>query len=156
MKKILITFVLYILTVNVYSQTKQETLDWLNRKLYEYGDTTMGVFSFSTEFFEGEEVIGVTQESYYLGTTIYVIFPISINDVTTTKSCRVDGKRCVVIKAKDNYIMSATKGGVPTLDNELMLLLYAAPDDEVFKIQKSIKHLLKLMGNNIPDTKDLF
>lgn len=154
-KRIVLILITFIVNLG-YSQTKLQTLEWLNSKLYEYGDTTMGVFSFSTEFFEGEEVIGVKQESYYLGTTIYVIFPISVNDVTTTKSCRVDGKRCVVIKAKDNYIMSATKGGVPTFDNELMLLLYAAPDEEVFKIQKSIKHLLKLMGNNIPDTKDLF
>lgn len=130
-------------------------MDWLNDKFYEYGDTTMGVFSIATVDFEGEEIITISQYSYHLGTSNYFIFPRSVKDVVTTKSCRTDGKRCVVIQSSGDYIVRSANG-VPSNETEVTLYSTGTPDSEIFKIQKALKHLLKLLGNNIPDKKELF
>ncbi len=47
MKKIII--IGFVLLLNMgYSQTKQETIDWLNMKLLEYTDTFLGEYSIET------------------------------------------------------------------------------------------------------------
>lgn len=155
MRKSIVLILVTLITNLGYTQTKQETLDWLNSKLYEYGDSTMGIFSITTVDYEGEEIIGIHQYSYHLGTSNYFIFPRSVKDVVTTKSCRTDGNRCVVIQSFDDYIVRSSNG-VPTTETEVTLYGTATPDAEIFKIQKALKHLLKLLGNNIPDKKDLF
>lgn len=156
MKKILLSTLGCLLAVSTYSQTKQQTVDWLNDKLEEYADSSyMGKFTFEILQHEGDDVIGISKASSSIGTIFYVIVPSTVVDVITTTSCRTDGKRCIKIKALEDTILFGSSNA-SNLDSEMTIYLMGAPDSVVFSIQKSIKHLLKTLGNEIPEKKNYF
>ena len=155
MKKIIILMLLF--SSAIYSQTKQETIDWLNLKLREHSDGLMGQYSIKIQNEKdwGEVlVITVHVKNEYMGERYdyYSFLPKNIASVTTTKKFRTDGKLGLVITAKGNNIYTDNK----ELVNEIDIMCTAAPDETIIRMQKGIIHLLNLMGNPIKSQKELF
>ena len=155
MKKITILF-LFILNFS-YSQTKEETINWLNLKLKENSDSYMGEYSIKIQKDKdwGETlVISVRIKNDYMSEHYeqYSFLPKNITSVITTKKFRNDGKLGLIISAKGENIYLNSKKFV----SEIEILCTPAPDETIIRIQKGFIHLLNLMGNPIKITKELF
>lgn len=155
MKKIIVLFVL--LSHLGFSQSKEETLNWLNFKLSEYTDSFMGEYSIYVENDKNwGEIINIkvrVQNDYTAENfTNYSFLPKNIESVITTKKFRTDGKLGLIIKAKGNNIY---KDKMEFVD-DIEIYCLEAPDETIIRIQKGIIHLLNLMGNPISIQKELF
>lgn len=155
MKRIII---LILLISNIgFSQTKKETIDWLNLKLAEYTDSYMGEFSLNIQNDKdwGEVInIKVRIENEYmpLSYTNYAFLAKNIESVITTKKFRTDGNLGIIIKAKKDNIYRDKKEFV----NSINIYCIEAPKETIIRMQKGIIHLLNLMGNPITTPKELF
>tara|TARA_R110001583_G_C5607231_1_gene404998 strand:+ start:637 stop:1101 length:465 start_codon:yes stop_codon:yes gene_type:complete len=152
MKTILI--LLMIFPILVFSQTKEETLEWLNSKLLEHTEQIMGQYKFEIEKANGQEIIYVTKMTNFGSgpTPSYFYFlPADISAVNLTTAYRTDGKLSIRLDSKSNKILKGDN-----LTDQLPIYCKASPDDEIKRIQKGIIHLLNLMGNPIQEPKELF
>ncbi len=155
MKKIIILILL--ISNTSFSQTKKETLDWLNLKLSEYTDSFMGEYSINVQNDKdwGEIVtIKVRVKNDYMAEsfTNYTFLAKNIESVITTKKFRTDGSLGIIIKAKGNNIYKDGKEFVNNID----IYCTESPNETIIRIQKGIIHLLNLMGNPITTQKELF
>lgn len=153
MKKIIILALLFSSICN--SQTKAETIDWLNLKLTEYPDKLNGeyIIKIQNDKDWGEVItVDVQNGNFKEVSEHYSFLPKNILSVTTTKSFRTDGKLGLVISAKGDNIYLNGKKFVSKID----VLCGEAPNETVLRMQKGIIHLLNLMGNPIKIPKELF
>lgn len=155
MKKLII--LTFLFSCIGYSQTKQETIDWLNLKLRENTSGFMGQYSIKiqNETDWGETlVVTVHVNNAYMNERYdyYSFLPKNISSVSTTKKFRTDGKLGLIIAAKSDNIYYNGREFVDKID----ILCTEAPDETIIRIQKGIIHLLNLMGNPLKAPKELF
>src|SRR5690606_10868607 len=140
----------------IFSQTKEETIDWLNEMMDEYTKPyPLGKFSISiyNDPNYGEMII-IKKYIYILtGTTKYYSFlPQTIKDVKVTSKYRTTSD------FKDIEFVSKGTTIYDLQTKELkkyVEILWDGPLEELYRVQKGIIHLLELMGNKIED-RDLF
>lgn len=152
-----LTILFLICISNSFSQTKQETLSWLNQKLKEYTETFMGEFQVDTKVDQqwGEIiVVSARVENEYMSphTDIYTVLPKNIQSVVTTTEFRSDGKLGIKLISKSKNIYFNNKEFVESID----VLCIPAPDETIIRMQKAFIHLLNLLGNPISMPKELF
>lgn len=155
MKKFLLLIVL--ISQISFSQTKEETIDWLNIKFNEYTDSYMGEYKIEIKNDPswGETLfISVRIKNEYMSEhyNYYSFLPKNIISVSTTTKFRTDGKLGLLITAKGNNIYYNNKEFV----NKIEVYCIPAPNETIIRIQKGILHLLNLMGNPIKEQKELF
>ena len=156
MKKIILIF---LLIGNMgFSQTKQETINWLNQKLSEYSDSWYGVFSVDTKKVGDMEFLVIKSKGLFNNPDkekFYYIDPKDVNSVFTTSEYRTDGKLGIKILANKHLYSS---DGIHELKNDEPVRIYCtpAPDETIIRINKGIIHLLNLMGKKITAPKELF
>jgi len=150
-----------LLISNAFSQTKEETIEWLNYKLAEETDAFMGKFQIQVnKHNDWGEIISfseknnnpLTNEYYYKN---YVVLPKNIKSVITTTEYRTDGGIGIKILTKGNNINVDQKEFI----NEVQILCKNGPsgNDVVKRIQKGLIHLLNLLGNTtVKLPKELF
>ncbi len=157
MKKI---FLILILTSAIgYSQTKEETIDWLNNKFEEYTDTFMGKF----------EVQIIDDENY--GELLYFkqktrnplsdrdmfehysFLPNAISSIIVSTKIRTNNTLDIFIISKDKRIW---KDGKKFVSEVTIPISKLGQNEMTERIQKGLLHLLKLMGNDIKPEKDFF
>lgn len=138
----------------IYSQTKEETLEWLNSKLLEHTEQIAGQYKFEIEKANDQEIIYVTKMTNFGSgpiPTYFYFLPKDISAVNVTTAYRTDGKLAIRIDSKSNKILKKDN-----LVDHLPIYCKASPDEEIKRIQKGIIHLLNLMGNPIKEQKELF
>lgn len=153
MKKIII-LMLFIFNFG-HSQTKEETIDWLNLKLKENKDRLNGECSIKIQNEKDwGEVIIIDINDGYFGhkNDIYSFLPKNISSVITTKKFRTDEKLGLIVFAKGDNIFLNGKDFV----NKIDVFCGEASNETVIRMQKAIIHLLNLMGNPIKVQKELF
>ena len=145
-----------LLIFNVgYSQTKEETIDWLNLKFKENVDKLNGEYSIKIQNHKdwGEVITIDVKNGYFKDVNEHYSFlPKNISSVTTTKSFRTDGKLGLIVFAKGDNIYLNGKEFV----NKIDIFCGEASNETVIRMQKGIIHLLNLMGNPIKIQKELF
>lgn len=155
MKKSILLLILLI-SYSTFSQTKQETIDWLNVKLKENSDSFMGEFKIEiNNNSDWGETLLITQKiqnsimnkSYY-----YSFLAKNIESVVTTSKYRTDGKLGILISAKGENIYLNNNEFV----DEIKIYCLPTSDDTIIRMQKGIIHLLNLMGNPLKAPKELF
>ena len=101
MKKLFIISTLFLSFLS-YSQTKQETIDWLNMQFREHTDSFMGEYKIEikTDPSWGETLlISVRIENQYMSKwyKYYSFLPKNIESINTTTAFRTDGKLGLLI-----------------------------------------------------------
>jgi len=155
MKKIIIG--LLLISQVGFTQSKQETIDWLNQKFKENTDPYMGEYSIKikNEIDWGETLIITKRvKNQYMGESFeyYLFLPKNISSVITTSKYRNDGKLGLLITAKGENIYVNNEH----FTSEIEILCIPAPDESIIRMQKGIIHLLNVMGNPIKSQKELF
>lgn len=148
-----ILFIILISQIS-FSQTKEETLDWLNLKLKEHTELIMGQYKFEIEKTENKEIIYVTKMTdvgFGPRPTYFYFLPKDISSVNLTTAYRTDGKLGITLISKTKKILKGDN-----LVDELPIYCKSTPDEIIKRIQKGIIHLLNLMGNPIQEQKELF
>lgn len=157
MKKFL--FVIVICFSNLsFSQTREETIDWLNYKFAEYTDSWYGVYSIDIKNFKGEEFMVITKKGLFNNNNhienIY-IGKKTVENVITTPEFRTDGKLGIKINAIFHFV--ATNGEEPKLERDaIRIYCLPAPDETIIRMKKGIILLLNSMGYNLKEPKELF
>jgi hypothetical protein len=152
MKKLFIISTLFLSFLS-YSQTKQETIDWLNMQFREHTDSFMG--EYKIEIINGETLlISARVENAYMSKwyQYYSFKPKDIESVNTTSAFRTDGKLGLLIKANGSNIYYNNKEFV----DEIKIDCIASPDESIIRMKKGLIHLLNLMGNPLKAPKELF
>lgn len=145
-----------LVSLSNFSQTKQETIDWLNMKLKEQTDSFMGEYKIEIKNDPswGETLLitkkvnnSILNKNYY-----YSFLPKNIESVVTTSKFRTDGKLGLLIVAKGDNIYYDNNEFV----NEIKIYCKPTSDEIIIRIQKGLIHLLNLMGNPLKTPKELF
>lgn len=156
MNKLQIILVLFFICNFSFSQTKEETIDWLNLKLSENTTTLMGKYKIEIKYINGYGdtilITKVTDVGFGPSPTYFSFLPKVISSVNTTTAYRTDGKLGVKLISKSASIYMDGEEFV----NEIRIYFKATPDETVKRVQKGIIHLLNLMGNPITLPKELF
>jgi len=155
MKKITL---LLLLTINLsYSQTREETVDWLNRYLDEYYSAGWGE-TYNIEIKKddlGNDYIGIKVFYKPLGTNSFYAFKAdAISRVSTTRKLRsdkVNGNLDIEIVSKDKRIWTDKEEFI-----ESIILSVQTSDEISERIKKGFLHLLNLMGNDSDEEKEFF
>ncbi len=156
MKKLFIISTLFLSFLS-NSQTKQETIDWLNMQFKEHTDSFMGEYKIEikTDPSWGETLlISVRIENQYMSKwyKYYSFLPKNIESINTTTAFRTDGKLGLLIKAKGSNIYYNSKEFV----DEIEIYCKETPDEKIIRMQKGLIHLFNLMGNPLKTPKELF
>lgn len=158
MKKVTIFFLLF--TSALHSQTKVETIEWLNRKLETYGDNyMMGSFQISTKHHNDYgEILVFTKKSWnpLLENNTYDYYsflPKVISKVYLSGKSRTNQTLDIFITSKNNNIYYANK---KVMIKEIGIHMRNGHNETTKRIKKGLIHLLKLYGNEIKEDKDLF
>lgn len=156
MKKIILIF---LLIGNIsFSQTKQETIDFLNQKLSEYTDSWFGVYSISTHKVEEIEFLVIRAKGLFNNpdkVQLYFVDPKDINSIFTTSEFRTDGKLGIKILCNE-HLYSSDGSYEPKKNEPIRIYCTPAPDETIIRIKKGIIHLVSLMGKTINEPKELF
>lgn len=157
MKKIFFLSILIYCNYS-WSQTKEETINWLNIKLQEYTGLYMGQMSIELREIDGNEMLFIIDNhSNPLGeyTYIYRVDPKKISDVVTTTEFCTDGTLGIKIISKTNDILFFYKR--KQFVNKIDVIIKPGLDNDTIKrMKKGIIHLLNLLGNPIKEQKELF
>lgn len=159
MKNVMIFFILIITSVS-YSQTKTETIEWLNRKLETYGDNyMMGSFQISIKHHNDfGEILVFTKKSWNplleKSTYDYYSFlPKVISKVYLSGKSRTNQTLDIFIASKSNNIYYSNKDKMIL---EIGIHMRNGHNKTTKRIRKGLIHLLNLYGNKIKEDKDLF
>ncbi|WP_345275538.1 hypothetical protein [Litoribaculum gwangyangense] len=158
--KILISIFLILSTALIYSQTREETLDWLNLKLEEFGDNQiMGTYQISIKKDDnyGDYLLFVRKSWNPLlnrNTYQYYSFvPEVVSKIYLSTKNRTNSTLDIFIRSDTEDIY------VPEDDefvSEFTISMKNGHNEITNRIQKGLLHLLNLMGNNIEPQKELF
>lgn len=154
--KTIIALVLFSLVANSYSQTKEETLEWLNDMLdqntHEY---PLGKFSISIRNdADYTNMIVIAKKTRILveSTDYFSFLPHTIKDVRITSKYRTSSQFL------DIEFVSNGNSIYDVQTKELMKyveILWDGSAEDIKRVQKGILHLLELLGNKI-EKKELF
>jgi hypothetical protein len=152
------TFSILVLLISLssYSQTKKETLDWLNKSFAEFYFNAWGNhYEITTVTDEhANEVIAISIKFQNDTNRMdYLIDPKEISRISTSRKLstdKINGRLCLEIYSQNFGIYNKDK----SLDSFLIGL--DTTNENIAKIQRGLKHLVKLIGYEIPEEKDLF
>lgn len=150
----ILTILLIIFPSFIYSQSKEETLEWLNIKLMEHTEQIMGQYEFAVENVEGQDIIYVTKMTdvgFGPRPSYFYFQPKDISSIHLTTAYRTDGKLGIMLVSKNKKILEGDN-----LVGEMPIYCKSSHDEEIKRIQKAIIHLLNLLGNPIQEPKELF
>lgn len=137
------------------SQTKNETIDWLNSKFRETTVPFGG--QFKIEIFkdaQNGEMLIITQKTvnkYFPGEDHYKVL---IKNIEAVNTRRGESSLYLIIKAKDYNIYDDFKK--QNVDEIEIYSITTTPDELIIRMQKGFIHLLNLMGNPVKLQKELF
>lgn len=155
------TFLLLVLISQLsFSQTKEETINWLNLNLETYGDnSSMGTYQIELKNHNDYgEMLLFTRKSWNpllkRSTYDYYSFlPKVISDIILSGKSRTN-------KTLDIFIISNSKSiYVPQEEefiSEIAIYMKNGNNEMTGRIQKGLIHLLAIMGNKIEPQKELF
>lgn len=157
MRYLIIFILAFSFTIN--SQTKEETIEWLNTKLATYGTNTnmLGQMQIRIEHDEkyGEYLV-FTNKLFFIDKNIFTTYTFeanAISNIVLSGKNRTNNTLDIFIISKNNNIFLLDD---KKFISEFVLYMRNGYNDEAIKIQKGLLHLLKLMGNKIEPQKELF
>ena len=158
MNKILILFLL-IFQVS-FSQTKEETVEWLNLNLENYGDNQiMGTYQIETKIdpdygeyllFTKKSWNPLLEKSTY---DYYTFKPDAISSIYLSGKGRTNQTLDIYVKSESNRIYDSD---AEKFLGEISICMKNGYNDKAEQLQKGLLHLFELMGNKIEKPKDLF
>lgn len=158
MPKILVLFLL-ICQIS-FSQTKEETIEWLNLKLEHYGDNDfMGTYQIETKNdSEIGEYLLFTKKSWnpFLERNTYEYYTVKpgiISSIYLSGKVRPNETLDIYIKSEYEFIYHNNER---EFLREIGIHMKRGNNDMAKRIQTGLLHLFELMGNKIEKTKDLF
>lgn len=156
----IITLLLLVVCHLTYSQTKDETIDWLNRSLENYGDNSiMGTYQISTKIDDnyGEYLIFTkTKWNSLLGRNVYYYYtfsPNAISDIYLSGKGRTNQTLDIYLTSKSNGIFENDK---EEFISEIDIRMKNGYNEMTKRIHTGLLHLFKEMGHKIEEQKDLF
>lgn len=159
MKNIFLILLIFITTLG-YSQTKEETIDWLNLKLETYGDNSvMGTYQIEIKNDEDwGEILVFTKKSWnpLLEKSTYEYYsflPKVISSVILSGKSRTNNTLDIFIISESKSIYLPRK---EEFVSEIGIHMKNGHNEMTERIQKGIIHLLKLLGNEIKPNKEFF
>jgi hypothetical protein len=143
-----------------YSQTKEETLEWLNLNLENYGDNQiMGTYQIEikTDPNYGEYLL-FTKESWnsFLNKSTYDYYlfkPNAISSIYLSGKGRTNQTLDIYVKSESNRIYDGDK---EEYLEEFNICMKNGYNEMAERLQTGLLHLFELMGNRIEKPKDLF
>ncbi|WP_340158743.1 hypothetical protein [uncultured Maribacter sp.] len=158
MNKILMIFLLIFQVT--FSQTKEETVEWLNLNLENYGDNQiMGTYQIETKVDPNYgETILFTQKSWNplmeKNTFDYFSFkPDAISSIYLSGKGRTNKTLDIYIKSKSNRIYDSDE---EKFLGEFRITMKNGHNDKAEQLQTGLLHLFELLGNKLEKPKDLF
>lgn len=158
MKNILLLILL--VSQFVFCQTKEETINWLNINLENYGDNSiMGTYQIELKDDSnyGENLIftkkswnPLLKKSTY---EYYSFLPKVISSVILSGKNRTNNTLDIFIISNSKNIYVPEK---KEFTNEIGIHMKNGNNEMTKRIQKGLLHLLELMGNKIESQKELF
>ena len=158
MNKILIVFLL-IFQIS-FSQTKEETIEWLNLNLANYGDNQiMGTYQIETKFdaeygeyllFTKKRWNPLLEKSTYHN---YTFKPNAISSIYLSGKGRTNQTLDIYVKSKLNHIYH---NNVEKFIGEISISMKNGYNNKAEQLQTGLLHLFELMGNKLEKPKDLF
>lgn len=137
-----------------FSQTKLETVEWLNFKLANYAPFD-GKFEIEiVNYPEYGETLLITKHFRFGGDSVemhYSFKPDAITALNLTEHNNTNGQLSIEIISSTKRIFYEKKEF-----RENVLLMFDGSNEEITKIHKGILHLLTLMGNKISPRKEYF
>ncbi|QBA63193.1 hypothetical protein [Muriicola soli] len=154
-------FLLFVLISNVnFSQTKEETIEWLNLKLESYGDNSfMGTYQVEIkDDSDWGEILVFTKKSWnpllekstydYYSFLPRVISAVNLSGKNRTNNTLdifiISNSKSIYVHKEEEFI------------SEIGIHMKNGHNEMTERIQKGFIHLLKLMGNEINPKKDFF
>lgn len=144
---------------NSYSQTKEETIEWLNSNLEEYGDKEfMGTYEIvlKNDKDYGEHLVFIKKTwNHFLEKFTYEQFlflPKVITSIETSSKGRTNNKLDIYIKSVSKSIYTDDESFV----SEIKIFMKNGNNDMAKRINKGLLYLMKIMGNEIEQKKELF
>lgn len=156
------TILIFLLVLNIsWSQSKEETLDWLNWKLDEYYSKVWREeykIKVSQHPIDGEIIYIETFRHDIPRGSFYYFRPSSISRISTTRKKGGENHKRLDIeffsKTKSIIHKSYYTGEIENLESFIMFI--DGDDETVERIKKGFLHLSKLMGSDIPENQELF
>ena len=158
--KNIIFLILVFQTLSNYSQTKNETIEWLNLKLEEYGDNAiMGTYQISIVKNENYgEILMFKKKSWNpllekITYDYFTFLPKNIISVYVSSKNRTNNTLDIFVVSKEKTIYYANNKKTVS---EITISMKNGNNEMTGRIKKGIIHLLSLFGNNIKESKELF
>tara|TARA_R110002072_G_scaffold301933_1_gene482953 strand:+ start:659 stop:1141 length:483 start_codon:yes stop_codon:yes gene_type:complete len=158
MNKILILFIL-IFQIS-FSQTKDETIKWLNINLEHYGDNQfMGTFQIELREDENDEeyLLFIKKSTNWLTDKTeydyYAIKPSYVSLIYLSGKARTNQTLDIFIQSEEFEIYHRDQD--EDLD-ELAIHMKNGNNEMASRIQTGLLHLFEVLGNKIEKPKDLF
>ncbi len=154
MKKIKLILFLVLISQFCFSQTKEETVEWLNSKLANYAPFD-GKFEIEIVYYpEYGETLLITKHFRFGASSAdmhYSFKPDAITSLNLTAHNNTNGQLSIEIISSTKRIFYEKKEFIGDI-----VLMFDGPKEEITKINKGILHLLSLMGNTISPKKEYF
>lgn len=158
MKKILLVILITFSNIS-FSQTREETIKWLNYKFAEYTDSWYGVYSIDVQKIKDVESVIITKKGLLNDNSytelIFIPNNTTIESVVTTSEFRTDGKLGIKINAKYHIVRENTGESIIVTD-PIKIYCLPAPDETIIRMKKGIILLLNSIGYNLQEPKELF
>jgi len=158
MKKILVLFLL--LCQISFSQTKEETIEWLNLNLENYGDNQiMGTYQIEAKIDpDYGEYLLFTKKSWnsFLEKSTYDYYtlkPDAISSIYLSGKGRTNKTLDIYVKSETNRIYNS---GKEKFFGEFDICMKNGYNEMAERLQIGLLFLFEVMGNKIENPKDLF
>jgi phosphomevalonate kinase len=159
MKYILLILLILISQFSI-SQTKEETINWLNLNLENYGDNSiMGTYQIEIKddsdygeylFFIKKSWNPLLEKNTY---DYYSFLPKVISSVIMSGKSRTNSTLDIFIISNSKSIYVPQK---EEFISEIAIHMKNGNNEMTKRIQKGLLHLIELMGNKIEPQKELF
>ena len=152
-------FLLLIITSQInFSQTKEETIDWLNLKLETYGESLSGTYQVSIKESKdyGEYLLFTKKDWNFLTEKnvikYYSILPKDVSKIYLSGKSRTNNSLDIYLKSNNKIYETKKKIFISEIDIQIK----NGNNKIAERIQKGLLHILEKMGHKIEKQKEFF
>lgn len=152
--------IILFISQSVFSQTKEESIDWLNINLGTFGENTiMGTYQIELKYdtdygeylvFTNKSWNPLLQKSTY---QYYTVIPKDISNIILSGKSRTNSTLDIFIISKSNKIY---RPKTEDYVSEIEINMKNGNNEMTKRIQTGLLHLFESMGNKIEPPKELF
>lgn len=157
--KILHAIFILLIPLSVFSQTKEETINWINVKFIEYQIKIPGL----TQVYKAAVKLNYSKDPLLLIyipnlELYYMASPLDIAKVSTERAPA--GNLNITILGSERKIMTGTINprNLDIVDYKFIdnfNIMMEGPDEEIMRMKKALEHLIQIIGGKLQDD-DLF